>query len=152
METEKTICLPDEDLNRIIDGYCQRLQFHLLAVIFWIVCGILLAFHHFISIDPTHFRTLNFSPKKFNVWENELSRLYQLFHLIFYGFQRTLLLQLKVQIFIVFVFGQLFRENNLQCNLLSGDSNEIKVRDYSLRFTLLNWKRQRIHSSIMEEN
>lgn len=135
METEKTICLPDEDLNRIIDGYCQRLQFHLLAVIFWIVCGILLAFHHFISIDPTHFRTLNFSPKKFNVCENELSRLYQLFHLIFLW---TLLLQLKVQIFIVFVFGQLFRENNLQCNLLSGDSNEIKVRDYSLRFTLLN--------------
>lgn len=84
--TEKTICLPDEDLNRIIDGYCQRLQFHLLAVIFWIVCGILLAFHHFISIDPTHFRTLNFSPKKFNVCENELSRLYQLFHLIFLWF------------------------------------------------------------------
>lgn len=79
-------CLPDEDLNRIIDGYCQRLQFHLLAVIFWIVCGILLAFHHFISIDPTHFRTLNFSPKKFNVCENELSRLYQLFHLIFLWF------------------------------------------------------------------
>lgn len=76
VETEKTICLPDEDLNRIIDGYCQRLQFHLLAVIFWIVCGILLAFHHFISIDPTHFRTPNFSPKKFNVCENELSRLY----------------------------------------------------------------------------
>lgn len=86
VETEKTICLPDEDLNRIIDGYCQRLQFHLLAVIFWIVCGILLAFHHFISIDPTHFRTPNFSPKKFNVCENELSRLYQLFHLIFLWF------------------------------------------------------------------
>lgn len=152
METEKTICLPDEDLNRIIDGYCQRLQFHLLAVIFWIVCGILLAFHHFISIDPTHFRTLNFSPKKFNVCENELSRLYQLFHLIFLWFSTDITAPAKSPDLHCICFRTTFWENNLQCNLLSGDSNEIKVRDYSLRFTLLNWKRQRIHSSIMEEN